>query len=86
VLGDNTDAAAAQARALQLMAIAQNARAIAIGIDSAKDAAQIVLLKAKSLFIKEEAVLTAAAAVSTEAHAAVATVDAAARGKPARPR
>jgi hypothetical protein len=78
VLGDNTDAAAAQARALQLMAIAQNARAIAIGIDSAKDAAQIVLLKAKSLFIKEEAVLTAAAAVSTEAHAAVATVDAAA--------
>ncbi|MGI4864629.1 MAG: hypothetical protein ACRYFZ_11965 [Janthinobacterium lividum] len=76
VFGDNTDAAAAQAKALQLMAIAQNARAIAIGLDSAKDAAQIVLLKAKSLFIKEEATLTAAAAVSTETHAAVATVDA----------
>jgi hypothetical protein len=78
VLGDNSDAAAAQAKALQLMAIAQNARAIAIGLDSAKDAAQIVLLKAKSIFLKEEAVLTAAAAVSTEAHAAVASVDAAA--------
>jgi hypothetical protein len=78
VFGDNSDAAAAQAKALQLMALAQNARAIAIGLDSAKDAAQIVLLKAKSLFIKEEATLTAAAAVSTAAHAAVATVDAAA--------
>jgi hypothetical protein len=78
VLGDNSDAAAAQAKALQLMAIAQNARAIAIGLDSAKDAAQIVLLKAKSIFLKEEQVLTAAAAVSTEAHAVVATVDAAA--------
>jgi hypothetical protein len=76
VFGDNTDAAAAQAKALQLMALAQNARAIAIGLDSAKDAAQIVLLKAKSLFIKEEATLTAAAAVSTEAHAAVAGADA----------
>jgi hypothetical protein len=76
VFGDNTDAAAAQAKALQLMAIAQNARAIAIGLDSAKDAAQIVLLKAKSIFIKEEATLTAAAAVSTEAHAAVAAADA----------
>nr|GFC86014.1 hypothetical protein [Tanacetum cinerariifolium] len=76
VFGDNSDAAAAQAKALQLMALAQNARAIAIGLDSAKDAAQIVLLKAKSLFIKEEAVLTAAAAVSTEAHAAVAGADA----------
>jgi len=76
VLGDNSDAAVAQAKALQLMTIAQNARAIAIGLDSAKDAAQIVLLKAKSLFLKEEAVLTAAAAVSTEAHAAVASVDA----------
>ena len=76
VFGENTDAAAAQAKALQLMAIAQNARAIAIGLDSAKDAAQIVLLKAKSIFIKEEATLTAAAAVSTEAHAAVAGADA----------
>lgn len=78
VLGDNSDAAAAQAKALQLMTIAQNARAIAIGLDSAKDAAQIVLLKAKSLFLREEATLTAAAAVSTEAHAAVAGADAAA--------
>ncbi|MDJ0367385.1 hypothetical protein QMK33_19730 [Hymenobacter sp. H14-R3] len=76
VLGDNTDAAAAQAKALQLMAIAQNARAIAIGLDSAKDAALIVLLKAKSIFLREESVLTAAAAVSTEAHAAVAGADA----------
>jgi hypothetical protein len=76
VFGDNTDAAAAQAKALQLMALAQNARAIAIGLDSAKDAAQIVLLKAKGLFLKEEATLTAAAAVSTEAHAAVAGADA----------
>jgi len=76
VLGDNTDAAAAQAKALQLMTIAQNARAIAIGIDSAKDAAGIVLMKIKSVFLKEEATLTAAAAVSTEAHAAVAGADA----------
>jgi hypothetical protein len=76
VFGDNSDAAAAQAKALQLMAIAQNARAISIGIGSAKDAAQIVLLKAKGLFLKEEATLTAAAAVSTKAHAAVATADA----------
>jgi hypothetical protein len=76
VFGDNTDAAAAQAKALQLMAIAQNARAIAIGIDSAKDAASIVLKKALGLFLKEEATLTAAAAVSTEAHAAVASADA----------
>jgi hypothetical protein len=76
VLGDNSDAAAAQAKALQLMTIAQNARAIAIGLDSAKDAAQIVLLKAKGLFLKEEATLTAAAAVSTETHAAVAGADA----------
>jgi len=78
VLGENSDAAAAQAKALQLMTIAQSARAIAIGLDSAKDATQIVLLKAKSLFLKEEATLTAAAAVSTEAHAAVAGADAAA--------
>ena len=76
VFGDNTDAAAAQAKALQLMAIAQNARAIAIGLDSAKDALQIVLLKAKSLLIKEVAVGTAVATVATEAHAAVAGADA----------
>jgi hypothetical protein len=78
VLGDDTDAAAAQAKALQLMTIAQNARAISIGIGSAKDAVAVVLMQAKNLFLKEEATLTAAAAVSTEAHAAVASVDAAA--------
>lgn len=76
VFGDNSDAARAQARALQLMALAQDARNIAIGIGSAREAASIVLLKAKGLFLKEEAALTAAAAVSTETHAAVAGADA----------
>jgi hypothetical protein len=76
VFGDNEDAAKAQAKALQLMTIAQSARSIAIGIDSAKDAASIILKKTLSLFLKDEVSLTAAAAVSTEAHAAVAGADA----------
>ncbi|MGI4872267.1 MAG: hypothetical protein ACRYFX_13960 [Janthinobacterium lividum] len=78
IFGDNADAAKAQAKALQLMALSQEARNIAIGIGSAREAVSIVLTKAKNVLLREAATVTAAAAISTEAHAAVAGADAAA--------
>lgn len=78
LFGDNTNAEKAEAKALQLTALAMNAKAIAVGLASAPEALHIGYLKVKGLLLRDEATLSAAAAVSTEAHAAVAGADAAA--------
>ena len=48
VMGDNTNAAEVQARAIQAIAIAQNARAVAVGIANAREAASIVITSAST--------------------------------------
>lgn len=69
-LGENASAAKLEAEAMRAVAVAQNLRAIQIGIASAKDAAGILITQAKNILLRQEVATTQAAAVATTEQAA----------------
>jgi hypothetical protein len=72
LLGDNATASELQAKATQAVAVAESIRSIQIGIASAKDAAAIIVSKAKSILLKEQVVTTEALTAATAGQAVAA--------------
>ncbi|WP_400190691.1 hypothetical protein [Hymenobacter sp. B81] len=77
---DQEDAERATAVATTILAQAEAARNLQIGLASARDAGHIILLKAKNLLFTEGATATAAHTAATTAGAAAATAQTAATG------